>query len=101
MKRECGECIACCVWPKIIELNKPHFALCQYLKNKIGCTKNCKIHDNRRPKACIDYNCEWLKGHGRKEDRPDKCGMMKELKILSQLNRYGMEQAIKKLANKQ
>jgi Fe-S-cluster containining protein len=75
MDRECGECIACCVWPKIAELNKPLFEPCKHLKKEANCTKNCSIYKDR-PSACRTYKCEWLKGYGKEEDRPDKSLLM-------------------------
>lgn len=72
--RICGECRACCIQPKIEPLNKPMNTPCQHLKSGNGC-ESCTIHENR-PKICMDYNCEWIKGLGKENDRPDKIGLM-------------------------
>jgi len=86
--RECGECIVCCVYPRINdpELTKRGMQHCPNLtlpgeevENSVfytGATNhNCKIHSTR-PKMCRDYRCVWLLGHGHKNDRPDKSLML-------------------------
>jgi len=83
--RDCGECIACCVYPRITELNKPGLTHCSHvtllapvkdgeMQLSSGC-ENCTIYENR-PKTCRDYTCLWLAGYGRKSDRPDKSLML-------------------------
>lgn len=84
--RDCGECVACCVYLKItdIKLDKPGLTHCPYAtlsKNRIvnticysgeSCGKNCSVYNSpRRPQCCSDYKCLWLQGYGNESDRPD------------------------------
>lgn len=79
--RNCGECIACCSYLKIPELDKKGLEHCRHLKLSdpvqegilqlsSGCN-NCGIYDDR-PEVCRKYSCLWLAGYGKDEDRPDK-----------------------------
>jgi len=84
--RTCGDCIACCSYMIIKEINKLGLTPCQHAelisnltaklaftgKSKCG---NCKIYEFR-PKSCKGYECAWLWGYGKEEDRPDRCGMI-------------------------
>jgi len=84
--RECGECFVCCVYPRISSIEKPAMTHCKHLKlpaeeikdqvfySGNGCN-NCTIYDNQ-PTQCKDYQCAWLQGYGRLEDRPDKSLML-------------------------
>lgn len=98
-KRECGDCIVCCVYPRIPQLEKPPMTHCENL-NLPGPVEpnmayytgsseegNCKIYKNRPP-VCQAYKCAWLKGYGGEEDRPDKCLMLFD-------NMYEIENAVK------
>lgn len=86
--RECGDCIVCCVYPRINdpELTKAGMEHCPHLtlpgpvrENMAWFTgascENCKIYD-RQPKMCAAYKCVWLLGHGAEDDRPDKSLML-------------------------
>ena len=86
MTRECGDCVACCVYLQIDdpELHKKGMRHCPYVETdqpevvgKSVCYtgKGCRIYYNR-PRTCAGYRCEWLKGHGNEEDRPDRCGIL-------------------------
>jgi len=83
--RDCGKCIVCCVYQRIDspEFKKdamvhcPHLELSEPIKRGrlqytgASCL-NCKAHGtDKRPKACVDYNCLWKNGFGNEEDRPD------------------------------
>ncbi len=71
-KRSCGECVACCILPRVDELNKPEWTPCVHLaKDHPGCS----IY-NERPTPCRAFICSWLAGSFRPEDRPDKIGIM-------------------------
>ena len=84
--RTCGDCIACCTYPIVKEINKPGLTHCLNAilpdnfndeltftgKSECG---NCKIYKTR-PKPCKEYECAWLWGYGEEEDRPDRCGMI-------------------------
>lgn len=101
--RTCGTCVACCVYPSINEggVKKSAFKPCRNLidseellaprceeegafqgmlmltsKHLRGIdTENCMIYEGR-PESCKSYRCAWLDGHGEKEDRPDKSGVV-------------------------
>lgn len=86
--RECGECIVCCVYPRIDdpELEKPGMRHCPNLtlpgpekENEVFYTgascENCRIYENQ-PKMCADYHCAWRIGFGGRNDRPDKVLML-------------------------
>lgn len=81
-KRTCGDCIVCCVYPRISELNKRGMSHCvnldlvdpiqeNILQYSAHDCKNCKIYKTR-PEACQKYSCLWLQGFGLEEDRPDR-----------------------------
>ena len=83
--RDCGDCIACCVYPRITSLDKPAFTHCSNLtlnhppvdgelQYSSGCN-NCKIYEDR-PSVCSGYKCLWLQGYGDEEDRPDRSLML-------------------------
>lgn len=64
--RTCGSCTACCKSLAVIELKKPPKKWCPHCD--IG--KGCRIYENK-PVSCGGYRCEWLKGFGDEESRPD------------------------------
>lgn len=77
--RQCGECTACCVLPRIspeeddgFPEGKPGYHPCSHL-----CASGCGIYDNR-PKLCRNYQCLWRYGilGGDERRRPDKLGVM-------------------------
>jgi hypothetical protein len=87
--RDCGDCIVCCVYPRIPELNKRGMEHCSNLtlpgpeeENKRYYTGNsicgnCKIYDSKeKPLCCSEYNCAWRMGYGDEGDRPDKVFML-------------------------
>lgn len=65
--RTCDSCTACCKTLEVVELNKPPGKWCQHCS--IG--KGCKIYFER-PQSCHEFRCEWLKGFGEEQDRPDR-----------------------------
>jgi hypothetical protein len=71
--RSCGDCIACCVVPKIDtpELTKPEGVVCP------NCTGGgCAIYD-ARPDVCRVFNCGWKRiGSMPLDTRPDHSGIM-------------------------
>lgn len=84
MKRDCGDCCACCVYLRINtdQLVKPGCVHCPQLAVSNPIEPNvmqlsseepvkCKIYD-RRPSVCAEYECLWLQGYGAEDDRPDK-----------------------------
>jgi hypothetical protein len=66
-QRNCGTCTACCKTHPVQEIDKPAGAWCPHCN--IG--RGCRIYDDRPP-SCRDFTCQWLKGTGEDDDRPDK-----------------------------
>lgn len=66
-QRSCGGCTACCKTHAVFEIEKPMGKWCPHCR--VG--KGCAIYLDR-PKACKDFVCEWMKGFGKDEHRPDK-----------------------------
>lgn len=76
--RQCGECCACCVLPRIPDLHKPGYSPCTYLATcgpVMG--GQCNAYDYR-PDVCRDYQCLWRMGcvDGDTRRRPDQLGLM-------------------------
>lgn len=67
-QRRCGDCKACCTAISVEELGKPFNAHCEH-----ECDKGCAIY-GKHPLSCQGYECGWLLGFGKLEDRPDKIG---------------------------
>ena len=65
--RSCGGCTACCKTHEIRELEKPEGRWCAHCE--IG--KGCRIYAEK-PKGCAAFECMWLQGVGKEEDRPDR-----------------------------
>ncbi len=102
-ERNCGTCVACCVYPSVNEggVNKSALKPCPKLvdaerlapplceevgafqgmpmiesKHLRGTTdEGCTVYD-KRPACCHDYHCAWMDGHGNIEDRPDHSGVV-------------------------
>ena len=84
--RECGECVACCVYYNIKDekLTKEAMSPCSKLniqpekgEYSVSACNNCTLQNTpEKPKTCIDFNCYWLLGHGDENDRPDKSNIM-------------------------
>lgn len=74
--RSCGECQACCeaigVYFAKDDFEKPPFQRCEH-----QCEAGCAIYENR-PRPCRVFNCTWILGWGREQDRPDKLGLVIE-----------------------
>ena len=69
-RRTCGPCTVCCFVGEIKELgHKPAYSRCPH-----QIVRGCGIHPER-PQVCRDFECVWLAGHGRTDDRPDKLGV--------------------------
>ena len=81
--RSCGECVACCVYLRIPELDKGGMERCRHLTVVVGTSYagpgGCAIYDSKdpeRPACCKEYRCAWLDGHGDEQDRPDRSLML-------------------------
>lgn len=73
-QRECGECKACCVVFDIDELGKRAGVKCEHL-----CSNGCSRYETR-PVTCRAYRCAWLDGYGDDEMRPDRSGIVYDLR---------------------
>lgn len=71
LSRSCGSCTACCGALAVRELEKRAHTPCLFCNEGAG----CRIYE-RRPDGCRQFCCEWLKGFGAEEDRPDKTGVV-------------------------
>lgn len=74
--RSCGPCRACCVTPPIDspELKKKQHVACSHLR-----VAGCSIYKTR-PDVCRGFNCMWLNGELPRDARPDKLGVIFELR---------------------
>ena len=74
IKRQCGECTACCFTFANQELEKPQSCWCPKVVKKGGCS----IYSTR-PRECQWFFCDWLQGNYEERDRPDKIGIVLDL----------------------
>jgi hypothetical protein len=84
--RDCGNCVSCCIWTEIKEINKPPLTPCHNLKEgavegKI--CQSCSVYKDR-PGACKDYFCAWLMGYGEDEDQPNRSGILMDVQITAE-----------------
>jgi hypothetical protein len=71
MKRECGECQACCKILPISEIGKKAGVRCDNQKFGVG----CKVHGTpAQPGSCKRWNCWWLLDPTCDLSRPDRAG---------------------------
>ncbi|KKS65766.1 MAG: hypothetical protein UV34_C0009G0037 [Parcubacteria group bacterium GW2011_GWB1_42_6] len=71
LQRVCGGCTACCKTHAVYEIEKPVGKWCPHCEP----SRECRIYADR-PKGCRGFRCEWLKGFGEEDDRPDKSGLV-------------------------
>lgn len=65
-ERVCGNCTACCKTHQVLSIKKPAGEWCQHCQIGVG----CKIYASR-PNECQIFECQWLKGYGADNERPD------------------------------
>jgi hypothetical protein len=72
VKRQCGECFACCAHFHVPEVPKKAGEICPHV-----CAGGCAVYQSR-PAPCREFECEWLKGTALAEGllRPDKEGLV-------------------------
>ena len=78
-KRTCGSCTHCCTYKSVHDMKpvpKPLGVTCQHL-----CENGCGIY-YIKPESCEVYYCAWRLGIGNEESRPDKIGVMIDIKSL-------------------
>jgi Fe-S-cluster containining protein len=75
IERSCGGCQACCSTLKVD--NKPMWSRCKY-----QCETGCSVYQDR-PQACRDYFCLWQIGVMEEDCRPDKFGVLFDLRVAS------------------
>ncbi len=69
-RRSCGPCTVCCFVGEVKEFgHKPAYSPCPH-----QVTRGCGIYPER-PSVCREFECVWLSGQGRTDDRPDKLGV--------------------------
>jgi len=76
-QRTCGECSECCKTHQVIELKKRAGKWCRFRVKGLG----CRIYQ-KHPKGCVQFECQWLKGHGEESDRPDRTGIVVDCLVL-------------------
>lgn len=78
-KRVCGECTACCWYPDVHDDDNNIISrareLCSYCEEKVGCSIYAK-----RPMVCREFSCLWLTGCFSEEHRPDKLGVVVDIR---------------------
>lgn len=77
--RRCGLCTLCCTTHSIEdpELNKEAGVPCTH------CTVGgCSMY-GAHPKACKEFLCEWMKGCGNENHRPDVIGVVFDFVVVS------------------
>ena len=70
--RACGSCTVCCKTHYVFEFNKPPGEWCTHCMPGRG----CKIYTTNLPEGCRQFKCEWLKGSGTNNERPDHTGVV-------------------------
>lgn len=75
VRRQCGDCQACCAVLAIPTLDKPRTQRCPN-----QCAAGCAIY-SARPPECAGYLCLWRQGWGGERDRPDKLGAVIDLDV--------------------
>lgn len=86
--RQCGECSLCCTVLRVDEIAKLGGTPCQHVRSGAG----CGIHAHR-PGICRAYECMWLQGKFRDEDRPDRLGAVVDLVPVGASVRLSIRQA--------
>jgi hypothetical protein len=74
LNRSCSGCTACCKTHAVFEIKKPMGTWCSHCNPGQG----CRIYP-KHPKSCAEFECQWLKGFGKNEDRPDRTKIVLDL----------------------
>lgn len=62
----CGGCTVCCRVMGVDDIDKAPGVMCVHCAEGVG----CRIYETR-PRACMDFQCEWLKAAMPESLRPD------------------------------
>lgn len=73
--RVCGECNACCKPFLVLEVGKNDSGWCP----RCDLGRGCRIYPDR-PLECRQFTCMWLNGIGDEHFRPDRLGVMMDVK---------------------
>lgn len=68
--RSCDGCNLCCEILEVEEIAKDSWQKCTHM-----CSSGCDIYE-RKPQACSDWECAWLKGAVRYDQKPEKSGVV-------------------------
>lgn len=87
--RTCGSCTACCKTHDVKELGFEKVAgvWCKHCKPGSG----CRIYKDR-PSNCREFRCDWLKGVGADEERPDRSKVVLDYVVADDLPANGILQ---------
>lgn len=88
IKRDCGDCQACCIILQVEEIQKPMRKPCEHL-----CKTGCSIY-RRRPLSCQQFDCIWKKVKIEGMRRPDKSKMMYVLGKNNVISAYELEEGV-------
>lgn len=72
--RTCGKCSACCRLLAAPDIGKEADAPCPHARSGRG-RSGCGIYDERPP-LCAAYECVWLQGAFRPQDKPSRLGLV-------------------------
>lgn len=82
MRRVCGGCAACCHVIQVEEIGKGFRSRCPHLVERQGCAIwGGPGGPGGQPQVCATYRCAWAMGFGEPRDRPDKSGVLVDLRI--------------------
>jgi len=87
MRRVCGGCVACCYVIEVGELGKPFRTPCPHAIPGEGCAIwGGPGGPDGEPKTCKVYRCAWAMGFGEERDRPDRSGVLVDLRVPSMVS---------------
>lgn len=86
-ERHCGECTVCCEVAEVQDL-KPAWTPCPHQRSSPQ--GSCAIYGlAERPHVCLTFQCQWRRGFGLEDWRPDRVGVMLSVNDLPD-GRFGL-----------
>lgn len=86
-KRQCGDCSVCCDVGQVTfkEYVKPPHSRCLHVINEpVSRPGSCGIFNKDcRPSECKSFQCSWLRGYGKEEDKPNLSNVMVSINNLN------------------